>query len=147
MTARPMAPHGDGGGNYVPRRRNPINAPGPFYTEADSCIACCLPEGEAPDLIGFHEGDGPETGCFFKKQPETPEELVRAFRAMYVNCVATLRYAGRDQAILHRLHELGMEGQCDFPLTAVDLSPSAAPASAPTPEALCHIPCDTVTDL
>ena len=116
MTDLPMAPHDGDGRNYLPRQRNPLNAPGPFYTE-NICTACCLPEGEAPDLIGLEEDlDSPAFGCFFKKQPETPEELERAFQAMYVNCIDTLRYAGRDPAILHRLRELGMEGQCDFPL-------------------------------
>ena len=107
-----------GSGKYVPRQRNPLNAPGPFYTEANSCIACCLPEAEAPDLIGFRDdGDGQyDFGCFFKKQPETPDELERAFSAMRVNCIATLRYGGTDPAILRRLQELGMESQCDFPL-------------------------------
>jgi hypothetical protein len=63
---------------YVPHRRNPVNAPGPFYTEANSCIACCLPEGAAPDLIGFNGDDASAgNGGFFKKQPETPEELGR----------------------------------------------------------------------
>ncbi len=108
---------------YVPRRRNPVNAPGPFYTEANSCIACCLPEGEAPDLIGYHEEDGPNEGCFFKKQPETPEELDRAIRAMFVNCVETLRYAGKDPAILRRLREMGRESQCDYPLPEPSVTP------------------------
>jgi hypothetical protein len=95
-----------------------MNAPGPFYVVAGECIACCLPEAEAPDLMGFRY-DGPgqyDSGCFFKKQPERPEELDRALLAMSVNCVDTLRYAGRDPEILHRLRELGMEGQCDYPL-------------------------------
>ena len=118
MTDLPMASHDNSSRKYVPRRRNPINAPGPFYTEANSCTACCLPEGEAPDLMGFDGDDtSPSNGCFFRKQPETPEELDRAFQAMYVNCLATLRYAGRDVAVLHRLRELDMEGQCDFPLS------------------------------
>ncbi len=101
----------------VPRQRNPLNAPGPFYVEANFCLACCLPEGEAPDLLGF-EGDldNPRFGCFFKKQPETPEELDRAFSAMHSNCIDTLRYGGEDAAILRRLQKLGLEDQCDHPL-------------------------------
>ena len=83
------------GGDLAPvsRQRNPHNAPGDFYTEANACIACCLPEAEAPDLLGFEaEMDNPFYGCFFKKQPETPEELVRAFDAMAVSCIALRRH-------------------------------------------------------
>lgn len=107
----------EGSEKYVPRQRNPLNAPGPFYVEANFCLACCNPEYEAPDLMGLEEHlDNPEFGCFFKKQPETPDELERAFSAMRVNCISTLRYGGTDPAILRRLQELGMEGQCDHPL-------------------------------
>ncbi len=106
--------------DYIQRKyiADLMNVPGPFYVTAGECIACCLPEAEAPDLIGFRD-DGDEQydfGCFFKRQPETPEELERAFIAMRVNCIDTLRYGGTDSAILRRLQELGMEGQCDHPL-------------------------------
>ena len=115
MTDLPMV-SGEGAG-CGPRPRNPLNVPGPFYTEANLCLVCCLSEGEAPDLMGLEEDlANPMFGCFFKKQPETPEELDRAFQAMAVNCIDTLRYAGRDPEILHRLRELGMEGQCDYPV-------------------------------
>lgn len=82
----------------------------PFYVVAGECIACCLPEAEAPDLIGFRDdGEGQnDFGCFFKKQPETPDELIRAFNAMAVNCVAALGYGGTDPLILRCLWELGM---------------------------------------
>jgi len=116
MTNLLILSEGDGNGKYVPRQRNPLNASGPFYTE-DVCLACCLPEGEAPDLMGFEEDlENPMFGCFFKKQPETLEELDRAFSAMEVNCIDTLRYAGSDPAILRRLQELGMKSQCDHSL-------------------------------
>ena len=102
---------------YVPRQRNPLNTSGPFYTEANVCTACLLPEGEAPELLGFEEDlENPKFGCFFKKQPEVPEELEHTFMAMAVSCVDGLRYGGTDPAILRRLRELGMERQCDFPL-------------------------------
>ena len=95
-----------------------LNVSGPFYVVAGECIACCLPEAEAPDLIGFRDdGEGQyDFGCFFKKQPETQEELIRAFNAMAINCVATLRYAGTDPLILRCLREMGMAEQCDYPL-------------------------------
>ena len=108
----------DGNAAPVSRQRNPHNAPGDFYTEANACIACCLSEAEAPDLLGFEaEMDNPFSGCFFKKQPETPDELIRAFNAMAVNCVATLRYGGTDPLVLRCLRELGMDNQCDYPLS------------------------------
>ena len=111
MTPLPLTSNNE----YTPRQRNPRNALGDFYTEANACIACCLPEAEAPDLLGFEaELDNPFYGCFFKKQPETPEELIRAFNAMRVNCVATLRYGGTDPLILRCLQELGMADQCDY---------------------------------
>ena len=121
MTYLPMAPQKatqEGSErSYVPRPRNPLNAPGPFYTEANICSACLLPEGEAPELMGFEEHlDFPKFGCFFRKQPETLEELDRAFQAMQVNCIDALRYGGKDPAILQHLREIGMESQCDFPL-------------------------------
>ena len=107
----------EGGENPVPRQRNPLNAPGPFYVEANFCLGCCTPEYEAPDLMGFEENlENPSYGCFFKKQPETPDELNRTLSAMQVNCIDTLRYGGTDTAILRRLQELGMEDQCDHPL-------------------------------
>ena len=67
----------------------PENAPGPFYVEKDLCLICGTPESEAPDLIGFHEdpsGIHRESHCYFKKQPETPEELDRAIAAMRLAC-------------------------------------------------------------
>jgi len=92
--------------------RNPLNVPGPFYVEGGLCLYCCLPEAEAPELMGFeYESNDLSNGCFFKKQPETPEELEHALDAMSVNCVATLRYGGEDPAILRRLNELGRRSQ------------------------------------
>ncbi len=117
MTTLPMALKDDNARRYVPRQRNPLNVDGLFYTEANICLACLLPEAEAPELLGFEENlDNPEYGCFFKKQPETLKELEHAFMAMAVSCMDGLRYGGTDPAILRRLRELGMEGQCDFPL-------------------------------
>ena len=117
MTGLPMASQNSEGAEFVPRRRDPMNAPGPFYTEADTCMTCLLPESQAPDLMGLSEDYGsPGFGCFFRKQPQTPEELSHAFGALRVSCLATLRDAGHDPAILRRLRQLGMESQCDFPL-------------------------------
>lgn len=91
------------------RERTPLNAEGDFYVEKDTCITCAAPEHEAPELMSHDE----ETGCYFKRQPETPEELEHAIEAVWVSCVEALRYAGNDPAILERLRAKGCKSQCD----------------------------------
>jgi hypothetical protein len=91
--------------------RNPKNAPGPFYVLKGECISCGAPPAEAPGLVTL--GDD---GCYFHKQPETPEEVNDAIRAMYVSCVEIHRYGGDDPVIRRRLAELGHAGLCDRPL-------------------------------
>ncbi len=47
---------------HKPIEPYPKNAPGPFYTENESCMACEAPASEAPGLIaqdGHH--------CYFKR--------------------------------------------------------------------------------
>jgi hypothetical protein len=93
-----------------------LNAPGPFYSVKDCCIICLAPECVAPDLMGLYEdpsGTNARSHCFFKKQPETPEEIDQAIAAMEISCVENLRYAGDDPAILKRLCELGWRHLCD----------------------------------
>ncbi|MDQ1592954.1 MAG: hypothetical protein QOG71_3581 [Pyrinomonadaceae bacterium] len=75
----------------------------------DTCITCLAPEQEAPELMGLDEA----TGCYFRRQPQTPEELEHAIEAVRVSCVAALRYAGNDPAILERLRAKGEKFQCD----------------------------------
>ncbi|HZO86723.1 MAG TPA: hypothetical protein VFB38_00185 [Chthonomonadaceae bacterium] len=95
------------------------NAPGPFYVEKDYCLICCLPEQEAPDLMGFIESPTAEgSHCYFKKQPATPEEMTRAVAAVRVCCCGALRYASNAPAVLQSLREAGLreaglEEQCD----------------------------------
>jgi hypothetical protein len=84
-----------------PFRRDPRNAPGPFYAIGKLCLSCGLPESEAPDLLADLEETNGDT--YFVKQPSTPEEVERACRAIEVCCVEALRYAGNDAAILQRL--------------------------------------------
>ena len=76
------------------------NAPGPFYTNG-TCLACEAPETEAPDLLAPLTGDNSDT--YFVRQPETPEEVERACRALEVCCVVALRYGGTDPEIIRRL--------------------------------------------
>src|SRR5215213_10239761 len=91
------------------RRRTPLNAEGDFYVLKDLCFACLAPEDEAPELMGYDE----ETGCYFKRQPETPVEMGRAAEAVRFSCVEALRYAGDDPAVLELLRAKGCESRCD----------------------------------
>ena len=76
------------------------NVPGPFYTTG-TCLACAAPENEAPDLLAELSNNNLDT--YFVRQPQTPEEVDRACRAIEVCCVLALRYGGTDPAIIRRL--------------------------------------------
>jgi hypothetical protein len=96
------------------KQRVPENSPGDFYVEADTCLSCCLPHEAAPELMNdckivFRE-------CYFRRQPQTPEEVEHAIRAIWVSELHCLRYGGNDQAIIRKLHELGRDDCCDQPL-------------------------------
>jgi hypothetical protein len=98
------------------RQPHHLNAPGPFYSVRDCCIACLAPQSVAEDLMEFCEAPSESarlSGRFFRKQPETPEELDQAIAAMDVSCVHNLRYGGDDRAILKRLCEMGLWDLCD----------------------------------
>jgi hypothetical protein len=51
-------------------RRFPKNVPGSFYTTGE-CLACTLPEKEAPDLLVPLDEANSDT--YFVRQPQTPE--------------------------------------------------------------------------
>jgi len=89
------------------RKRDPRNAPGPFYAVEKLCLSCGLPEDEAPDLLANLKETGGDT--YFVKQPTTPEEVERACAALDVCCVKALRYAGDDPAIIQRLQKWSAE--------------------------------------
>jgi hypothetical protein len=95
-------------------QRVPENAPGDFYVQADLCTCCCIPHNDAPELLNAVT-DGMET-CYFRRQPQTPEEVEQAIMAISVSCVGGPRYGGSDQSIIRRLHEKGCADQCDQPL-------------------------------
>jgi hypothetical protein len=90
----------------------PKNAPGDFYVENRSCLKCEAPYDMAPDVMA-HAEEGVDPHCYFKKQPETPEEVERAVMACYVSCVRAVRYAGKNPKILKRFRELGRIDFCD----------------------------------
>ena len=88
----------------------PRNADGPFYVEDGMCMACGAPEAQAGELMGHEESDG---HCFFKRQPETPEEENRAILAVWSSCCGAVRYGGDDQILIQRLVNIGEADQCD----------------------------------
>ncbi len=95
------------------RKPHPANVPGDFYVEDGICLICDVPRHVAPDLMGMLDGDVEFMHCFFKKQPETPEEIKQAIEAIQVSCCAGLRYAGNDSSILTLLKAKGCVEQCD----------------------------------
>ena len=106
-------------------KRTPENVAGDFYVEADLCILCCLPHGEAPDLLNDCTRDFRE--CYFRRQPETPEEVEQAIQAIHVSCMCALRYGGADQTIISRLRDLDCAERCDHE----SVGPRSAAASKP----------------
>jgi hypothetical protein len=97
------------------RERTPLNAEGGFYVEQGVCINCMAPHHAAPELLGMDE----ETGCYFRRQPQTSEEIEHAVEAVRVSCVEGLRYSGDDPEVLERLRARGCQAQSDV------LSPDA----------------------
>jgi hypothetical protein len=74
------------------------NCSGDFIVEDGVCMLCCLPEGEAPELM---ESD--DLSCYFKRQPKTDEELNHAIDAIKVSCCDAVRYIGTDKNIINRI--------------------------------------------
>ena len=97
-----------------------MNAPGPFYTTGE-CIACGAPEDEAPELLAPLTDENYTT--YFRRQPQTAEEVESACRAIEVCCTSALRYAGTEPAIIKRL---GNRTEfCDHVLPGGPIPPSA----------------------
>jgi ferredoxin len=78
------------------------NAAGDFFVENGFCISCGAPEAEAPELMA-HDDDH---HCYFRRQPQTSEELERACLAVFVSCCGAVQYGGSDPQVLARLDEL-----------------------------------------
>lgn len=75
--------------------------------ERDECISCGYPKTLAPDLIHFDENSLTVDHCYFKKQPETPDEVERAIKAVLGCCCGSYRYAGDDPEIKKKLMGAG----------------------------------------
>ena len=60
--------------------KQPGNAPGAWYVD-NSCALCRMCLEEAPNLLNYTSD---ETAVYFSKQPETPEDVAAAERAMDV---------------------------------------------------------------
>lgn len=94
--------------NTMPYPRFPKSVPGPFYTTGE-CLACTVPEQEAPDLLAPLDEENSDT--YFVRQPQTPEEVQRACFAARVCCVSAIRYGGTDPEIIRLLGN--REEYCD----------------------------------
>ena len=82
-------------------KRHPESVPGDFYVEQGCCMACGVPEAIAPDLVAHEKQQ--YWHCYWKKQPETPDELDRAVKILHTQELDCHRYGGVDPAILERL--------------------------------------------
>ncbi len=79
--------------------RHPLNAEGDFFVEYDMCMACDAPRSEAPELMDYDEN----MHCYFKRQPQTAEELEHAINAVRVSCIEAVLYEGDDPEISKRV--------------------------------------------
>ena|ERR1051326_519346 len=85
----------------------PKNARGDFYSVDQQCMLCGRPHTVSPDLLTWDRDDkGRAIHCYFKKQPENPDELEQAIKALEISC-GSLRYRGDNPEVIRRLHERG----------------------------------------
>jgi hypothetical protein len=83
------------------REHEPTSVSGDFYVENHCCTSRGVPQVVAPDLVGWtDEGTG---HCYWKKQPETREDLRQAFATFYGQELGCHRYAGYDSEIHARI--------------------------------------------
>lgn len=98
----------------APDKPYPKNAPGPFYVVNSECMTCGYPHVLALDLIAWDtDAEGRESHCYFKKQPETPQEIDQAVDAINGSCCGAVRYAGSDPEIIQKLNDVGCEDAID----------------------------------
>ncbi len=82
--------------------RHPLNAEGDFFVEYDTCLACDAPRSEAPELMDYDQNGH----CYFKRQPQNPEELDHAVNAVRVSCIEAVLYEGNDPEILRKIRTM-----------------------------------------
>ena len=90
-----------------------LNVPGDFYVENGECVACMLPAGESPNLIGEDEDSEYGYHCYFKKQPDSENEVHDAINAMVVSCCEALRYKGKNETTIKLIIDAGEGSQID----------------------------------
>jgi hypothetical protein len=95
------------------QRQYPLNAAGDSYVADGLCVACTVPEHEAPDLMANDPEAHAGYHCYFRRQPATVDELQRAVMAAAVGCCGAARYGGADPVVLHQLAQLGAAEACD----------------------------------
>lgn len=77
-------------------------------------MTCGYPHVLALDLIAWDtDTEGCESHCYFKKQPETPQEIDQAVDAINGSCCGAVRYAGSDPEIIQKLKDVGCEDAID----------------------------------
>ena len=88
----------------TPDQPHRMNAPGPFYVVNQDCITCGYPHVLAPDLMAWEmNSEGHGIHCYFRKQPETSQEVEQAVNAVKGSCCGALRYSGSDAEIIKRI--------------------------------------------
>lgn len=92
-------------------QRVPENVPGDFYVVRNTCIQCCLPHEEAPNLLNDWKADFDE--CYFRRQPASDAQVDQAINAMDASCVEALRYAGNDPCILAKIRARKLGHLCN----------------------------------
>ena len=61
-----------------------------------------LPEEQAPELMAPLDDHNDDT--YFARQPNTPEVIDKAIKAVHVCCVGALRYGGKNKEIIRRIN-------------------------------------------
>jgi hypothetical protein len=98
----------------TPDQPHRMNAPGQFYVVNQDCMTCGYPHILAPDLMAWEmDSGGRETHCYFRKQPETSQEVEQALRAVEGSCCGALRYCGSDPEIIQKLKDAGCKEAID----------------------------------
>jgi len=72
-----------------------------FYVQPRCCTSCGVPQAVAPDLVGWTGEKYPQ--CYWKKQPQSADELDRAIKIIQSQELGCHRYSGKDPTILQRL--------------------------------------------